>query len=151
MTKSRGVTQKQLNTIRSMAHKGYSSNRIYRRLKTQHQGMRRTKLLGYVREFKGRPARPSISQYVPRKYRKIIPISFSNQKQVAVYGTVRGKPYRIQMNGSGQELYKAMKDAVKHPPKKQFLTSEAREIITKRDRLIDENLRWDRRPRIESR
>lgn len=76
---------------------------------------------------------------------------FIPQKQIAVYGTVGGQSRRIQMSGSGQELYKALRDASQHPPKEKFLTANAGEIITKRDRLIDERLRWDRRPEIESR
>jgi len=41
-------------------------------------------------------------------------------KGVAAYGTVHGKAKRVQMVGSGQQLYRAMQLVAKHPPKNSF-------------------------------
>jgi hypothetical protein len=67
-------------------------------------------------------------------------------KGVAVYGGNK----RIQMRGSGTELYKAMKIVVKHPPKEQFLDITAEEVLHHPERFLEKGY-WQGRPEIESR
>jgi hypothetical protein len=67
-------------------------------------------------------------------------------KGVAVYG---GKK-RIQMRGSGRDLYNAMKLVVKHPPKEQFLDITAEEVLHHPERFLEKGY-WAGRPEIESR
>jgi hypothetical protein len=151
--RTKGVTQKQLATIRRMAQKGYSANRIYRRLKTQHQGMRRTKLLGYVREFKARPPQAHVEKYYPTRRMERThsrkPFGIFIQKQIAAYGTQLGKQKRVQMKGNGRELYRAMKLVAKHPPKKQFLTIDAEDLLESPEDYLERG-RWDAHPAVKS-
>jgi hypothetical protein len=108
--------------------------------------MRRTKLLGYVREFKHKKPKPSVSQYVPHKYRKGKAVSFGlGPKQVAVW---RGDK-RVQIVGSGQQLKQAMQYVIKHPPKKRFLTISAEALLNDPEEYLEG--RWSDRPNVESR
>jgi len=66
-------------------------------------------------------------------------------KQIAVYGTVNGESHRIQMYGSGKQLYKAMMLVSQHPPRKQFLTTSAENINENPDKYLDMEEKWDRK------
>jgi len=70
----------------------------------------------------------------------------SQGKGVAVYGGNK----RIQMRGSGLDLYKAMKIVVKHPPKEQFLDITAEEVLHYPEIFLEKGS-WKGRPEIESR
>lgn len=154
MPKTEAITTKRINAIRSYAHKGYSANKIQQKLRQRHMGMRRTKLLGYVREFKHKQARPHVQKHIPRKYRKSTiyrpaPKMQLFQKQIACYGSEHGKSKRIQMSGTGRQLYEAMQIVSKHPPKKQFLTISSEALLESPEEYLERG-HWDARPEIES-
>ncbi|MEM2836863.1 MAG: hypothetical protein QXU68_07030 [Candidatus Bathyarchaeia archaeon] len=44
------------------------------------------------------------------------------------------------------QLYRAMRDAIKHPPKKRFVECHAREV----GRYLDHLREWDHRPEVIS-
>lgn len=69
---------------------------------------------------------------------------------IAVYGSAHGKNKRIQMGGSPQQLYRAMQLAVKHPPKKQFLTISPEALLNDPEKYFELREYWDARPNIES-
>lgn len=145
--RKRRVTTKQVNAIRQYSRKGYSANQIQHKLSQRHMGLRRTILLGYVREFKGKQARRSVERYTPTKYRPARIGIFV--KQVTCYGTQQGRAKRIQMAGSGRQLYEAMRLVSKHPPKKQFLTLSAEALLDDPQEFLERG-QWDARPKIES-
>jgi hypothetical protein len=70
-------------------------------------------------------------------------------KNVAAYGTVHGESKRVQMHGSGTQLYRAMLIISKHPPKKRFLTLSAEALLDDPDRYLKRG-HWDARPEITS-
>lgn len=148
MTKSKGVSRRQINAIRSYSRKHCSANRIQRELSRRGIGLKRTTVLKYVRESKGKPPKAHPYKYTPIKYRKSFMISLG--KQVAGYGSVHGKPRRIQMRGMGKELYQAMRLTVKHPPKEQFLTIPAWKLISDPRKYLDYEESWDEHPEINS-
>lgn len=159
MTRKRGATTKQINAIRTYSKKGWSANRIQKKLKQRQMGMRRTKLLGYVREFKHKQARPHVQKHIPRKYRKPTPTTYARPtgkptigmfgKQIACYGSKDGRAKRIQMSGTGRQLYEAMQIVSKHPPKKQFLTISSEALLESPEEYLERGY-WDARPKIES-
>jgi hypothetical protein len=86
-----------IDRIRTLARRGKSANQIQRELKSEHRGIRRTQLLAYVREFKGRaPKAEAHLKYTPHKYRggttyktyHRIFDHYEKEKYVAVYGRV---------------------------------------------------------------
>lgn len=143
----KGITTKQIDAIRGYSRKGYSANKIQKKLSQRHIGLRRTVLLGYVREFKEKQARPHVERYTPTKYRGA-KIGFF-QKQVAAYSTFHGQSRRIQTVGNGQQLMKVMMIASRHPPKKQFLTVSAGAFLEDPWKYVERG-RWDARPEITS-
>lgn len=143
--RKRGVSTKQINAIRKYSRQGLSANKIQKRLRTRHMGMRRTVLLTYVREMKHQQPKANVSMYVPRKYYRV---RFGG-KQVAEYGTVRGKPRRIQVYGDGKQLYKVIRLISRHPPRERFLTIDANRLLSDPERFLSEGY-WDARPRIKS-
>lgn len=108
MTRTKGVSQRQIRAIRSLSRRGHSANYINRKLKARHMGMRRTKLLGYVREFKNRPARPHVEKYTRMRYRRRPIIDFG--KRVILRGKWKGKNKEIEKTGEGRDLYGWVKD-----------------------------------------
>jgi hypothetical protein len=58
---------------------------------------------------------------------------------------------RIQMSGSGRDLYNAMKYASKHPPKEDYLDITAEEVLHHPEGFLDYKSSWQGRPEIESR
>jgi len=131
--------------IRHYAEKRYSANQIQKKLQENGLGMRRKELLARVREAKGVPKKPKPEVHVPIKYRKAekkgIPA-----KWIAVYGSVDGTSRRIELAGSGKQLYKAMLDVAKHPPKKRFVQCSATEVSN----YLDYQTLWDERPKVKS-
>jgi hypothetical protein len=57
-------------SVKYYVKRGYSANRIQRRLKKRGIGIRRKTLLRYVREAKKKPAKANSAKYTPRKYRR---------------------------------------------------------------------------------
>jgi hypothetical protein len=103
MARTKGVSQRQIHTIRSLSRRGYTANQQYRILQANHIGMRRQKLLGYVREFKNRPARPNVEKYTRIRYRHR-PIQFDFGKRVILRGKWKGKNKEIEQRDSGSKL-----------------------------------------------
>lgn len=108
MPRTRGKTTKQIKAVKSYVRKGYSANRIQKRLQKRHLGMRRTVLLTYVREFRRQKPRPSVAKYVPRKYRKELRIPVA-VKEVKLFGTHKHKRAKKTQTGRGSELYRWVK------------------------------------------
>lgn len=148
VSRKRGVTLKQMQAIKQYSRKGFSANKIQKELSHRHMGLRRTVLLGYVREFKEKQAKPHVEKYAPTKYRPAPRIGFL-QKQLAVYGTRHGESKRIQMVGSGSQLYRAMILVSRHPPRKQFLTISAEALLDDPHRYL-EGGNWDAHPETSS-
>jgi hypothetical protein len=145
------ATREQVDLIRKESREGKTANQIQKDLQSRHMGMRRTQLLGYVREIKGKQPKPEQQKYTPRKvsleervHRQIR--ERQRGKKVSVYGKVNGESRRIQMYGSGRDLYRAMMEASKYPPKKKFLTCSADDMSG----LLDYWESWDQHPNVES-
>ena len=131
--------------IHYYAEKRYSANQIQKKLQEQGLGIRRKELLAKVREVKGVPKKPNPEVYIPIKYRRAekkgIPA-----KWIAVYGSVDGTSRRIELAGSGKQLYKAMLHVAKHPPKKRFVQCGATDVSN----YLDYEKMWDERPKVKS-
>ena len=134
--------------IRYYAKKRYSANLIQHKLRQKGLGMHRKELLAKVREVKGVPKKPKAEAHIPIKYRKRKPkrVRVVPAKWVAVYGTVDGKSRRVELAGSGRQLYKAMLDVAKHPPKKRFVRCSASEVPY----YLDYEDEWDEHPAVRS-
>ena len=102
--RSKGVTQRQLGIIKNMARRGYTANRIDRTLRSKHAGMRRSKLLGYVREFKNRPARSHVEKYTRIRYRHAPVLQLNLQKRIILKERWKGKTKEIEQRDSGSKL-----------------------------------------------
>jgi len=139
--------QKRDRLIRYYVKRRYSANLIQHKLRQKGLGMRRKELLAKVREVKGVPRKPKAEVHIPAKYRKVkrrrvwVPA-----KWIAVYGTVDGKSRRVELAGSGRQLYKAMLDLAKHPPKKRFVRCSASEVSN----YLDYEDEWDEHPAVRS-
>ena len=157
--RTRSLSAKKLRAIKTYARKGYSANRIQRKMRQRHMGVRRKTILRIVRETKGKPPRGNPEKYVRRKYRKPTPsvttstargrkVSYPSfgGKGVALYAG--GK--RLQMHGSGIDLFNAMRYAVKHPPREQFLDISAEEVTNHPERFLERGYWQGGRPTIES-
>lgn len=80
-------------------------------------GMRRQRILGYVREFKGQKPKAEPTKYTFRKYRRAKAVRYVEiGREISVYGSVNWQSRRVQMFGSGHGLYRAMMLVSKHPP-----------------------------------
>jgi hypothetical protein len=151
--KLKGASTKQIDYIKKRSSEGASANRIQKEMQARHMGMKRQRLLKYVREYKGQHKKAEPSKYTPKKYRRLIKrkIHYEIGKAVAVYGSVDGESKRVQMKGSGRNLYKAMMQVSKHPPKKKFLTASAEDIARNPYRYLDMDEEWDIHPEVTSR
>jgi len=142
---ARKLTEEQVETrkrlIREYVKKNYSANSIQKELQKKGLGMRRKDLLREVRRFRRVAKKSEPEKYIPRKYRLVAPI-----KQIAVYGTVRGVSRRIEMYGTGGELYSAMVRVSKYPPEKRFVRCHAGVV----EKYLDFDERWDEHPEVLS-
>jgi len=68
--KYRGVGKVRANALNWYIRRGYSANKIQRRMKDRGLGVRRKTLLKIVREMKLKPKKADVKKYIPRKYRK---------------------------------------------------------------------------------
>lgn len=144
--------QRRNRLIKSYAQKGYSANRIQKMLRQKGLGLRRKELLRRVREVKKVKPRGTGAKYVPVKYRRPAERkAVQPAKAVAVYGLVYGESKRVQMYGSGRDLYKAMVLVSRHPPRKKFLTADASRIALSPSEYLDLDEEWDRHPEVSSR
>ncbi|MEM2999765.1 MAG: hypothetical protein QW674_07230 [Candidatus Bathyarchaeia archaeon] len=137
--------------IREYARQGFSANLIQRRLSEQGLGMRRKELLRMVKRIKSE-ARPkaavkiSLARAAKPRRRRLKPIG----KRLAIYGTVDGESRRIELSGSGRELYLAMLGASQHPPRERFLVTSAKDFLENEFDYLDLGERWDEHPEAES-
>lgn len=138
--------------IQTLSKQGFSANQIQRTLKREHRGIRRKTLLAYVRKFKGRPLKPHVERYIPRKYRRRVAVTPKPEKHVAIYGRHKGKSKRIEASGTGKQLYRFLIDAVKHPPKKRFERVSVKDYmgLSQRAKYLDYGEEWDEKPTIKS-
>lgn len=123
--------------IRDYVHRGYSANLIQR----EGLGMRRKDLLKRVREIRESEKAPMVVTVRRARVRWV-----EAGKRIALYGTVGGESRRLEMYGTGRQLYRAMQDAVIHPPKKRFVECHAKEAR----RYLDYWMEWDYRPEVIS-
>jgi hypothetical protein len=119
-------------------------------------GMRRTKLLGYVRKYKHKQPKAYPEKHIRKKYRKPTRTTYTPApkigifgKQIACYGSEHGVSKRIQMSGTGRQLYEAMQIVSKHPPKKQFLTISTEALLESPEEYLERG-HWDARPKVQS-
>jgi hypothetical protein len=156
------------NRIRQLSRQGKSSNEIARQLRREGIGIRRKTVLAYVRRYKGRKPKAEPHKYTPRKYRvrkaKAIVAEYHRKeakrryehevkpKHIAVYGRVDGISKRLEVSGTGKELQSVLLDAVEHPPRKRFLRTSAKKLMTihGRGEYLDMQREWDKKPTITS-
>jgi len=131
--------------IREYVAQGYSANRIQKLLQEKGLGLRRKTLLAKIREVKGIPKKPHPFKYIPRKYRRV-EVEAILGKRLAIYGTVGGRSRRIEIYGSGRELYQAVRDAIIHPPRERFVICHAKDF----QKHLDYRSYWDERPAASS-
>jgi hypothetical protein len=145
---SKREIQKRDRLIRYYVKKRYSANLVQKKLQEKGLGMRRKELLAKVREVKGVPKKPKPEIHIPTKYRKRKPVRVRvvPAKWIAVYGTVDGESRRVELAGSGRQLYKAMLDLAKHPPKKRFVRCSASKVSN----YLDYEDEWDEHPAVRS-
>jgi hypothetical protein len=118
MSRKSEIKSRQKDRIRQLSREGYSANQIQRKLQQEHLGLRRTVLLRNVREFKGRPTKPSTSKNVPRKYRSLeytprMKVTGLGTKQVTLIGRHVGKRAEKRQRGSGSQLYRFVLDEMR--------------------------------------
>jgi len=113
--------------IRRLSKEDISANEIVRQLRREHRGIRRTTALSIIREERG-------------------------PKHIAIYGKVNGRSKRIEVYGTGKDLYSIMFEGVHHPPKKRILRISAKKLNTihGRGENLDMHEGWDERPTIKS-
>lgn len=145
-----------VNRIRKLSKQGKSSNEIVRQLRREGIGIRRKTILAYVRQFKGRKPKAEPYKYTPRKYltkeRRIHVEHEVKPKHIAVYGKVRGMSKRLEVVGTGKQLFSILIDAVEHPPKQriQRVSADRLRSLSDRARYLDYKEEWDDRPTIRS-
>ena len=136
--------KKREQLIKYYVGRNYSANRIQKELQKKGLGMRRKDLLKRVREIREAKTLRAIPR-IPKKRYKARPW-FMGRKAIAVYGTVNGKSRRIEMVGSGRQLYNAMLRVAQHPPKYRFVRCRAYEA----HKYLDYREKWDEHPQVIS-
>jgi hypothetical protein len=164
------VKKTTVNRIRTLSKQGKSSNEIVRQLRREGAGIRRKTILAYVRKFKHKPPKPHVERYIPRKYRRkrvvakprpktefarIMREKIKEQekpKHVAVYGKVKGKSKRIEVSGTGKNIFRFLIDGAIHPPKNRItrINADKEKGFGARAKYIDYREEWDERPQIRS-
>jgi hypothetical protein len=144
--------------IKGYISEGYSANKIQKLLKKQHVGIRRKTLLSEIRKIKHQKIKRNTQKYIPTKYRgtayrkRVYHPRFPyGIKQVAMYGTVHGRGRRIQVSGSGKQLFRLMVELMnsRRAPKKQFLTIDADSLLNNLDYYLSFE-KWDAKPSVRS-
>lgn len=134
-TRKKGVSARQVSRIKELSSQGRPANEIQRTLSREGIGLRRTVTLGYVREFKNKPAPTNSSKNVPRKYRGTTaqktwrrrqrdwrrgrvrekrPTKETWGKRVILQGRINGDRVEVTRDGTGKELYDFVKDEIKN-------------------------------------
>jgi len=68
--KYKGVGKVRVKVLSWYVSRGYSANKIQKRMKDRGLGIRRKKLLKIVREMRLRAKKAKVTKYIPKKYRK---------------------------------------------------------------------------------
>jgi len=68
--KYKGIGKVRINALSWYVSRGYSANKIQKRMKDRGIGIRRKKLLKIVREMRLREKKAHAEKYIPKKYRK---------------------------------------------------------------------------------
>lgn len=166
--RKKGVSTRQIDRIRTLSHEGKSTNQIQRTLSKEGIGLRRQTMLQYVREFRQKAPKANTAIYTRTKYRKArarreYKREYNRRyrlmrkrrvgeevKSVTVTDSQHGEPKSIEIIGIGRDDYEAIKQyAYFHPPRKQFLTISAAELLSNPNRYLSEG-GWDGHPRINS-
>lgn len=66
----RGIGEARAKALNLYLSKGYSANKIQKKMKEKGIGIQRKKLLKIVREMKLKPKKADAEKYIPKKYRK---------------------------------------------------------------------------------
>ena len=155
MSRKSGVSPKQVERIRELNARGYSSNQIQKELRSEHIGLRRQIILNYTREFRNRPAQRNVSKYIPKKYRRFY---HPREKVISLSGTVNGTTRRLNIFAyDGRALRRVLREKIfdfgetkkGYTPKSQFLTIDANKLLANPDKYLEKK-EWDTRPRINS-
>ena len=111
-TRRRGLSAKKLRAIKTYANKGYSANRIQKKMRQRHMGVRRKTVLRIVRETKGKAPRPHPEKHIPHKYGRPTHVSYPllGQKQVTLIGYHHGEKVRRNRRGSGRQLFQFVRE-----------------------------------------
>jgi hypothetical protein len=105
MTKTE-INRRREKAIRTYVRKGYSANKIQKKLQKQGLGTRRKDFLAKVRRIKRVKGRVvEREKYVPRKYVKISIIPIITTKHVTLTGKHHHKRTSKTKIGSGRELF----------------------------------------------
>jgi hypothetical protein len=147
-----------VDRIRELSRTKKSANKIVRQTRREGIGIRRTTILAYIREFRGKAPKPHAYKYTPRKYlttkRRLHIEHDIKRKHIAIYGKVNGVNRRIEVTGSGKGLMSFLVDAVKHPPKKRIsrldVDRDRLDTFYGRRKVLDYGKEWDVRPTIKS-
>ena len=123
MPKPKKINPRTRWAIRGYVKKGYSANKIQKKLRAQHLGIRRKVLLAEIRKAKHRKVKAERLKYTPKKYRRMVSgvphpsrerrKAFSG-RQVALYGsayaprTREAYSARFEFYGSGKDCQKAI-------------------------------------------
>lgn len=145
---------KQTDLIRECSHKGYSANRIQKELQKRNMGMKRQRLLTYVREYKGKRLKAESSKYTPTKYKGGGFVTYEpHRHQIAIYGSKGGQSRRAELSGGANELYRSMILGLwKHPPKKEYkiLRIHAEVLNANPHKYLAYDEEWDKHPEVNS-
>ena len=68
--KYKGIGKVGVKALSWYVSRGYSANKIQKRMKDRGLGIRRKKLLKIVREMRLRAKKAKVTKYIPKKYRK---------------------------------------------------------------------------------
>lgn len=98
---TRPITEKQKQAIKFYVSKGYSANKIQKKLQQRHMGMRRQRLLRYNRIYRRQVPKAHPEKYHPHPQRQPMPF----QKTVTLRGRWKGEPKIRHKTGTGRDLY----------------------------------------------
>lgn len=142
-----------VDRIYALSKQGKTTTQIQRQLRSEGRGIRRTVLLAYVREAKGRKPRADVYKYTPRKYRRPITPPTPKKYHVSAYGKHKQKSKRYEVFATTKKaLYRFLIDGAKHPPKQRIARIDIDRVrgLSDRAKYIDYGEEWDERPTIKS-
>ena len=147
-----------VHRIRELSRTKKSANKIVRQTRREGIGIRRTTILAYIREFRGKAPKKDVYKYIPKKYltreRRLHIEQGVKRKGVVIYGKVNGINRRTEVSGTGKGLMSFLVDAVKHPPKKRIsrldVDRDRLDTFYGRRKVLDYGREWYDRPTIKS-